>query len=67
MIIHSIWQKYIEIPDRADAIKYACNNAQDGDLILLVGKGHEEYQDIKGTKYPFSELEVIEEIKKNLT
>ena len=58
--------KYIEIPDRADAIKYACENAEEGDLILLVGKGHEEYQDIKGTKYYFNELEVIEEIKKNL-
>ncbi|MDE5539829.1 MAG: UDP-N-acetylmuramoyl-L-alanyl-D-glutamate--2,6-diaminopimelate ligase, partial [Bacilli bacterium] len=43
--------KYIEIPDRSDAIKYACENAQEGDLILLVGKGHEEYQDIKGVKH----------------
>lgn len=58
--------KYIEIPDRSDAIKYACENALDGDLILLVGKGHEDYQDIKGVKYHFSEHEVIEEIKKNL-
>lgn len=58
--------KYIEIEDRRDAIKYAIENAEDGDLILLVGKGHEEYQDIKGTKYHFSELEVIDELKKNL-
>lgn len=58
--------KYIEIPDRTDAIKYACENALEGDLILLVGKGHEDYQDIKGVKYHFSEHEVIEEIKKNL-
>ena len=64
--LDKVGAKYIEIPDRADAIKYACENALDGDLILLVGKGHEEYQDIKGVKYPFSELEVIEEIKKNL-
>ena len=64
--LDKVGAKYIEIPDRADAIKYACENAEDGDLILLVGKGHEEYQDIKGVKYPFSELEVIEEIKKNL-
>ena len=64
--LDKVGAKYIEIPDRADAIKYACVNAQDGDLILLVGKGHEEYQDIKGVKHPFSELEVIEEIKKNL-
>lgn len=58
--------KYIEIPDRRDAIRYACENAQEGDLILLLGKGHEEYQDIKGTKHYFSELDVIEEIKKEL-
>ncbi|MDE5539828.1 MAG: UDP-N-acetylmuramoyl-L-alanyl-D-glutamate--2,6-diaminopimelate ligase [Bacilli bacterium] len=58
--------KYIEIENRADAIKYACQNALDGDLILLVGKGHEEYQDIKGKKYYFSELDVIAEIKKDL-
>ena len=58
--------KYIEIPDRKDAIKYACENAEEGDLILLVGKVHEEYQDIKGVKYYFNELDVIEEIKKNL-
>ena len=64
--LDKVGAKYIEIPDRADAIKYACDNAQEGDLILLVGKGHEEYQEIKGVKYPFSELEVIEEIKKEL-
>lgn len=64
--LDKVGAKYIEIPDRADAIKYACENAQDGDLILLVGKGHEEYQDIKGVKYYFNELDVIDEIKKNL-
>lgn len=64
--LDKVGAKYIEIPDRADAIKYACANAEEGDLILLVGKGHEEYQDIKGVKYYFSELDVLEEIKKNL-
>ena len=64
--LDKVGAKYIEIPDRADAIKYACENALEGDLILLVGKGHEEYQDIKGVKYYFNELDVIEEIKKNL-
>ena len=64
--LDKVGAKYIEIIDRRDAIKYACENAQDGDLILLVGKGHEEYQDIKGVKYYFSELDVIEEIKKSL-
>ena len=64
--LDKVGAKYIEIPDRAEAIKYACTNALDGDLILLVGKGHEEYQDIKGVKYYFNELDVIDEIKKNL-
>lgn len=59
--------KYIEIEDRRDAIKYACANALEGDLILLVGKGHEEYQDVKGQKVYFNELEVLEEIKKDLS
>ena len=64
--LDKVGAKYIEIPNRADAIKYTCENAENGDLILLVGKGHEEYQDIKGVKYYFNELDVIEEIKKNL-
>ena len=64
--LDKVGAKYIEIPNRAAAIKYACENAIEGDLILLVGKGHEEYQDIKGVKYYFNELDVIDEIKKNL-
>ncbi len=64
--LNKVKAKYIEIEDRAEAIKYACLNAQDGDLILLVGKGHEEYQEIKGEKIYFNELDVIAEIKKNL-
>lgn len=62
--LDKVGAKYIEIEDRREAIKYACENALDGDLILLVGKGHEEYQDIRGEKHYFNELDVIEEIKK---
>jgi len=58
--------EYMEIEDRALAIEYACCNAEYGDLILLVGKGHEEYQDIKGEKISFSELEVIKKIKNKM-
>lgn len=58
--------KFIEIEDREDAIEYAINNALNGDLILLVGKGHEEYQDVQGVKHHFSELEVIEKIKNKM-
>jgi UDP-N-acetylmuramoyl-L-alanyl-D-glutamate--2,6-diaminopimelate ligase len=53
--------KYIEIEDRAEAIRYAIDNARDGDIIALIGKGHEEYQEIEGVKHHFSEAEVVEE------
>lgn len=62
--------KYIIIKDRKEAIKYAMKNAQKGDIILLIGKGHENYQDIKGVQYPWSEQEAVkqaeEEIKKEV-
>ena len=50
---------YVMISDRAEAIKYAVDNAQDGDIILLAGKGHEDYQLIDGKKVPFNERELI--------
>ena len=50
------------IDDRKEAIKYAMDNAQEGDLILLIGKGHEEYQEVKGVKHYFNEKEIIEEL-----
>ncbi len=64
--LNKVNAKYITIDDRASAIKYACSIATDNDLILLIGKGHEEYQDIKGTKYPFNELEILKEIENDL-
>lgn len=54
--------KYIEIPDRREAIRWCLENAQDGDIIVLAGKGHEDYQEIQGKKYPFDERVVIREI-----
>jgi UDP-N-acetylmuramoyl-L-alanyl-D-glutamate--2,6-diaminopimelate ligase len=56
--------KYIEIEDRKEAIIYCLDHAKKGDLILLLGKGHEEYQEIKGKKYYFSEREVLEEYRR---
>ena len=50
---------YVTIPDRAAAIEYAVKNAIRGDVILLAGKGHEDYQLVNGEKIPFSEREVI--------
>lgn len=56
--------KYEIILDRAKAIEYALDNAQDGDIILLLGKGHEYYQEIRGVKHHFDEREVIAEYVK---
>ena len=59
---------YIIIPDRKEAIKYAIENGIAGDIIMLIGKGHEDYKEIKGVRYPFDERvvikEILEEIKK---
>ena len=54
--------KYVVVPNRKDAIRYCINNAQDGDIIVLAGKGHEDYQEIKGVKYHMDERELIAEI-----
>lgn len=54
--------KYIEIDDRKEAIAYCMVNAQPGDMIVLLGKGHEDYQEIKGVKYHFDEREAVAEI-----
>ena len=53
---------YKIIPDRKEAIKYSIKNAQEGDIILVLGKGHEDYQEIKGVRYPFDERVIIKEI-----
>ena len=53
---------YIEIPDRREAIKYAIENALPGDIIILAGKGHEDYQEIAGVKYPMDERDIIADI-----
>ena len=49
-------------PDTRDAIRYAIRNGQPGDIIVLAGKGHEDYQEIKGKKYPMDERVLIREI-----
>ena len=50
---------YVVIENRTEAIRYALQTAQEGDVIVLAGKGHETYQEIKGVKYPFDEKEVV--------
>ena len=54
--------KYIDILDRKEAIRYAIKNSQDGDVIVLAGKGHEDYQEIEGVKYPMDERDLIKDI-----
>ena len=55
-------RKYISISDRKEAIKTAVSLAKEEDIILVAGKGHEKYQDIKGTKYPFDDKAVLLEV-----
>lgn len=56
-IIHK--RKVLSITDRTEAIKTACMLANENDIILIAGKGHEKYQDIKGVKYPFDDKEKV--------
>ncbi len=51
--------EYVVIPDRQEAVDYAVQNAKDGDMIILLGKGHEEYQEINGVKHHYSEREAV--------
>lgn len=54
-------RKVLTIADRKQAIKTACRLAQSGDIILVAGKGHEKYQEIKGIKHPFDDKEILKE------
>ena len=54
--------EYVEIIDRKEAIRYAIDEAQVGDVIVLAGKGHEDYQEIKGVKYDMDERVLIAEV-----
>lgn len=62
--------KFVEICDRREAIAYAIDHGQPGDIIVLAGKGHEDYQEIKGVKYPMDErvliAGILKERQKNL-
>lgn len=54
-------RKSFTISDRREAIRAACHLAQEGDIILVAGKGHETYQEIMGVKHPFDDREVLKE------
>ncbi|MBP1754137.1 MAG: hypothetical protein H6Q59_535 [Firmicutes bacterium] len=51
--------KFVEIIDRKEAICYSIDHAEEGDVIVIAGKGHEDYQEIKGVKHPMDDRELI--------
>ncbi|MGZ5248033.1 MAG: glutamate ligase domain-containing protein, partial [Flavitalea sp.] len=59
-------RKFISIADRREAIKTAISLAQKEDIILVAGKGHEKYQEIKGVKYDFDDKQVLNELIQQL-
>lgn len=58
-------KKTLLIVDREQAIKTACSIAKEGDVILIAGKGHEDYQDVKGVKHHFDDREIVRNIFNN--
>ncbi len=60
-------RKTLVLADREEAIKTACMMARENDIILVAGKGHETYQEIKGVKYPFDDREVMQRVLKLLS
>ena len=58
--------RYLVIPDRREAIFYAVHHAEPGDMIAIIGKGHEDYQEIDGVRHHFLDREVVEEAVKEI-
>ena len=52
-------QQHVVLPERKQAIEYALSAAQSGDIVLIAGKGHEDYQEIQGVRYPFDDAQII--------
>lgn len=61
--VHKADGEYVTIPDRKEAIRYCIEHGKEGDIIILAGKGHEDYQEIKGKKYKMDERDIIAEIQ----
>ena len=58
------FKKSVSILDRKQAIKTACQFASKNDIILIAGKGHETYQEIKGVRHDFDDLEIVTQLLK---
>ena len=54
--------EWISITDRREAISYVMNHSLPGDIIILAGKGHETYQEIRGVKHHMSEEEIVQDV-----
>jgi UDP-N-acetylmuramoyl-L-alanyl-D-glutamate--2,6-diaminopimelate ligase len=63
--VGAVSKNYVKEPDRREAIRKAVNMADDCDIVLIAGKGHEDYQEIKGIRYSFNDRDVTEEIIKD--
>ena len=59
--VHKADGEYVTIPDRKEAIRYCLVNAKEGDIVVLAGKGHEDYQIIGHEKLHFDEKEIVTE------
>ena len=57
--------EYVTIVSRPDAIRYAIEHAMEGDVIVLAGKGHEDYQEINGQKFHMDERELVADVVKD--
>jgi UDP-N-acetylmuramoyl-L-alanyl-D-glutamate--2,6-diaminopimelate ligase len=60
------YKKVLAITDRKQAIKTACQLAQPNDIIIIAGKGHETYQEIKGVRNDFDDMKIVKEILEQL-
>ena len=57
---------YCVIEDRREAIRYALSMARDGDVVVLAGKGHETYQEVRGVKRPFDEKSIVAQLLREM-
>ena len=64
--IKPVGKPYVVIENRREAIRYALTLAGDSDIIVLAGKGHETYQEIKGVKHPFDEKVIVQELLRQM-
>ena len=62
----SAYKKTLRVTDRKEAIRAAVMMCKKGDIILIAGKGHETYQEVKGVKYPFDDREILKELFKEI-